>query len=387
MTYPYDFTLSQELLEQLAVEGLEGLPEMIRVIVNEAMKLERQKYLNVQPYERTPERRGRANGFKPKTVKTRVGEIAFDVPQVREGGFYPEALEKGQRSERALMLALAEMYVQGVSTRKVAAVTEQLIGAAVSSTQVSRAAGLLDEVLAAWRERPLGTYRYLYLDARYEHVRQDGQVRDAAILLASGVSEAGKREILGVSVSLSEAEVHWRSFLESLVARGLQGVELIVSDDHAGLRKARRAVFGGLPWQRCQFHLQQNASSHVPRKAMRKEVAADLRMVFNAPNRAQAESYLKQIVSKYAEVASSLATWIEENVPEGLTIFDFPEDHRIRLRTTNGLERISQEIKRRTRVVRIFPNEASCLRLVSAILMEFSEEWETGRTYLSMDTG
>ena len=387
MTYQHDFTLSEELLEQLAVEGLEGLPEMIRVILNEAMKLERQKYLNAAPYERTPQRRGQANGFKPKTVKTRVGEIAFDVPQVREGGFYPEALEKGERSERALMLALAEMYVQGVSTRKVAAITEQLIGTSVSSTQVSRAAGLLDEVLCAWRERSLSTYCYLYLDARYEHVRQDGQVRDAAILLASGVSETGQREILGVSVSLSEAEVHWRGFLESLVARGLQGVELIVSDDHAGLRKARRAVFGGLPWQRCQFHLQQNASSHVPRKTMLKEVAADLRMIFNAPDRPQAESYLKQVVAKYAEVASDLADWIEENIPEGLAVFEFPKDHRTRLRTTNGLERLSQEIKRRTRVVRIFPNEASCLRLISAVLMEISEDWETGKVYLSMDTG
>ncbi|MDH5508312.1 MAG: IS256 family transposase [Anaerolineae bacterium] len=386
MTYQEDCTLPEDFLEQLAIEGLDGLPEMVRIVVNEAMKMERQKYLRAGPYERTPDRRGQANGFKPKTVKTRVGEIAFDVPQVREGGFYPEALEKGQRSERALMLALAEMYVQGVSTRKVAAVTEQLIGAAVSSTQVSRATGLLDEVLEAWRERLLGNYRYVYLDARYEHVRRDGQVRDAALLMASGVDLAGKRQILGVSVSLSEAEVHWRQFLESLVARGLQGVELIISDDHAGLRKARRAVFGGLPWQRCQFHLQQNAGAYVPRKAMRKEVAADLRMIFTAPNRAQAESYLKQVVGKYADVASALADWIEENIPAGLTVFDFPVEHRARIRTTNGLERVSQEIKRRTRVLRIFPNEASCLRLVSAILMEISEEWETGKTYLSFNT-
>ena len=226
----------------------------------------------------------------------------------------------------------------------------------------------------------------MYLDARYEHVRQDGQVRDAAILMASGVDLAGKRQILGVSVSLSEAEVHWRQFLESLVARGLQGVELIISDAHTGLRKARRAVFGGLPWQRCQFHLQQNAGAYVPRKALRKEVAADLRMIFTAPNRTQAESYLKQTVEKYSAVASDMASWIEENIPEGLTVFDFPDDHWVRIRTTNSLERVSQEIKRRTRVVRIFPNQASCLRLVSAILMEISEEWETGKTYLSFDT-
>lgn len=386
MTYQEDCTLPEEFLEQLAIEGLDGLPEMIRIVVNEAMKLERQKHLGAGRYERTPERRGLANGYKPKTVKTRVGKIAFDIPQVREGGFYPEALEKGQRSERALMLTLAEMYVQGVSTRKVAAVTKQLIGAAVSSTQVSRASSLLDEVLEAWRERPLGSYRYLYLDARYENVRMDGQVRDAAILLASGVAESGKRQILGVSVSLSEAEVHWRTFLESLVVRGLQGVELIISDDHAGLRKAHRAVFGGLPWQRCQFHLQQNAGQYVSRKAMRKEVAADIRMIFNAPNRALAESYLEQITAKYSQKASKLAEWMEENIPEGLSVFDFPEQHRIRLRTTNSLDRLSQEIKRRTRVARIFPNEASCLRLVSAILMEISEEWETGKVYLAFDT-
>lgn len=386
MTYPDDCTLPEEFLEHLAAQGLDGLPEMIRILVNEAMQLERQKHLNAAPFERNPERRGRANGYKPKTLKTRVGEITFDIPQVREGGFYPEALEKGLRSERALMLALAEMYVQGVSTRKVAAITEQLIGSAVSSTQVSRAASLLDESLAAWRERPLGEYCYVYLDARYEHVRQDGQVRDAAILIASGVSVSGKREILGLSLSLSEAEEHWRYFLESLVERGLQGVQLIISDNHAGLRKARRAVFTGIPWQRCQFHLQQNASAYVPRKAMQKEVAADLRMIFNAPNRELAESYLQQVIEKYSQSAARLVDWLEVNIPEGLSFFEFPEEHWRRIRTTNGLERVSQEIKRRTRVVRIFPNEASCLRLVSAVLMEISEEWKTGRMYLNFDS-
>ena len=385
MTYPDNFTVPEQYLEQLAQEGLAGLPEMIRILINEAMQLERQKHLKAAPFERSPERRGQANGYKPKTVKTRVGEITFDVPQVREGGFYPEALEKGQRSERALMLALAEMYVQGVSTRKVAAITEQLIGSAVSSTQVSRAAALLDESLQAWRERLLSQFRYLYLDARYEHVRQDGQVRDAAILIASGVSTEGKRQILGLSVSLSEAEEHWRGFLEDLVQRGLQGVELVVSDDHAGLRKARQAVFTGVPWQRCHFHLQQNASAYVPRKSMRREVAADIRMIFNAPNRELAESYLKQVVGKYAKKAARLADWMEANIPEGLSYFEFPQEHWRRIRTTNGLERISQEIKRRTRVVRIFPNEGSCLRLVTAVLMEISEDWETGRIYLNLD--
>lgn len=386
MTYQTDCTLPEEILEQIAVDGLEALPELIRVLINEAMRLEREQHLGARYYERSPERQGHANGYKPKTVKTRVGEIQFQVPQVRQGHFYPDALEKGLRSERALTLALAEMYVQGVSTRRVAAITERLCGTAVSSMQVSRAAEKLDEVLAAWRNRPLGEIVYLYLDARYEKVRMDGQIRDAAILIASGVGRDGKRRILGVSVALSEAEQHWRLFLEDLTNRGLTGVQLITSDDHHGLRKARQALFTGIPWQRCQFHLQQNASQYVPRKRIRAEVAADIRAIFNAPDRAQAEGYLKQIVVKYADIASELADWMEEAIPEGLTVFDFPESHRRRIRTSNMLERVSQEVKRRTRVVRLFPNQSSCLRLVSAVLMEISENWETGRIYLNIDS-
>jgi transposase-like protein len=387
MTYQVNYTLPKEILEQVAAGGSDAISEIVRILINEAMRLEREHYLGARPYERSPERKGYANGYKPKTVKTRVGEIQFEVPQVREGHFYPEALEKGLRSERALTLAVAEMYIQGVSTRRVAAITEQLCGTAVTSMQVSRATEKLDEVLEAWRNRPLGEMVYLYLDARYEKVRMDGQLRDAAVLIASGVGRDGKRRILGVSVSLSEAEQHWRQFMESLVERGLHGVQLIISDDHYGLRKARQAVFTGIPWQRCQFHLQQNASQYVPRKKMQAEVAADIRAVFNAPNRAYAEQYLKQIVTKYAEVASDLADWMEVAIPEGLTVFDFPESHRRRIRTSNMLERVNQEIKRRTRVVRIFPNPSSCLRLVSAILMEIDEDWETGRIYLNIGTG
>jgi len=383
MTYAEDFTLPPEMLEQIAAQGFDILPELIRVVINSAMQIERQKYLRAGPFERTEERQGHANGYKPKTVKTRVGEVTFDVPQVREGGFYPEALEKGIRSERALRLTLAEMYVQGVSTRKVAAITEQLCGSNVSSTQVSRATALLDETLAAWRKRPLGEIVYLILDARYEKVRQDGQIRDAAILIASGIDRSGKRSILGVSVSLSEQEVHWRTFLQSLVSRGLSGVQLITSDDHPGLKAARLAIFGGLPWQRCQFHLQQNASAYVPRRDMLEEVAEDIRTIFNAPDRANADLYLTKAVQKYAKTASRLADWMEKNLPEGLTVFSFPAEHRRKIRTTNGLERINKEVKRRTRVVSIFPNENACLRLISAILMEIDEEWQTGKIYLT----
>jgi len=385
MTYQTDCTLPDELLEQIAEQGLEVVPELIRTIINTAMQLERQNHLGVGPYERSPERRDRANGYKPKTVATRVGKITFDVPQVRESNFYPQALEKGLRSERALKLALAEMYVQGVSTRKVAAITEQLCGFEVSSTQVSQAAALLDEQLEAWRQRPLGRSPYLWLDAHYEKVRQDGQVRDAAVLKAVGLNKEGKRMVLGVSVSLSEQEIHWRTFLQSLVARGLTGVELVISDAHAGLKQARRAVFGGVPWQRCQFHLQQNAQAYVPRHSLKAEVAADIRAIFNAPSRDEAEALLARLVKKYEKRASRLANWMETNIPEGLTVFSFPATHQRRLRTANGLERLNREVRRRSRVAMLFPNEASCLRLVTAIVMEISDDWETGRIYLRLE--
>ena len=386
MIYKNDCTLSKEYLEQLTEEGLESLPEMIRTLVNQAMQIERDMHLNAKPYERSEARIGHANGYKPKTVKTRVGEVTFDIPQVREGGFYPEALEKGLRSERALTMALAEMYVQGVSTRKVAAITKKLCGMRVSAAQVSRAAKQLDEVLDVWRNRPLGEVIYLYLDARYEKVRQAGSVRDAAILIVSGVKKDGKRSILGISVSLSEAEMHWRDFLSSLVRRGLHGVQLVISDNHAGLQAARKAIFTGVLWQRCQFHLQQNAVQYVPKLGMRTQVAEDIRTIFNAPDQETARMYLKKAVNKYADIAPKLADWMEINIPEGFTVFSFPREHQRRLRTSNYLERLSQEIKRRTRVVRVFPNEQSCLRLISAILMEVSEEWEYGRLYLRMES-
>jgi putative transposase len=385
MTYKTDCTLTDELLDQIAEQGLDVLPELIRTIINTAMQIERQNHLGVGPYERSPQRRDHANGYKTKTVATRVGKIAFDVPQVRQSSFYPQSLEKGLRSERALKLALAEMYVQGVSTRRVAAITEQLCGFEVSSTQVSQAAALLDKQLEAWRQRPLGRCKYLWLDAHYEKVRQDGQVRDAAVLKAAGLNEEGKRMVLGVSVSLGEQEPHWRMFLQSLVDRGLSGVELITSDAHAGLSQARRAVFGGIPWQRCQFHLQQNAQAYVPRHSMKAEVANDIRAIFNTPNRDEAEALLVKMVQKYEKKASRLANWMETNIPEGLTVFAFPAAHRRRIRTANGLERLNREVRRRSRVAVLFPNVASCLRLVTAVLMEISDEWETNRIYLAID--
>jgi len=377
MTHQNDYTFADEIAEK----GLEAIPEMMRILINNAMQVERSKYLQAEQYERTEDRKGHANGYKPKTVKTRVGEITFAVPQVREGGFYPSALEKGLRSERALTITLAEMYVQGVSTRKVKAITEQLCGVEVSAEQVSRATAQLDEVLQEWRERPLGEIQYLYVDARYEKVREAGQVRDAAVLVATGITPQGERQVLGVSVSLSEHETHWKAFLKSLKARGMNGVKLVISDDHEGLGAARRAILGSVPWQRCQFHLQQDAGAYVPKQAMRAEVAADIRAMFNAPDRRTAEEFLQAAIQKYARSAPRLSAWMEENLTEGFTVFDFPLEHRRMIRTTNSLERVNKEIRRRTRVVGVFPNEASCLRLVSALLMEISEEWQIGKHF------
>jgi transposase-like protein len=385
MTRQMQSTELDSIIQLLAEHGFDGMAQAIEVLMNEAMKLQRSEALGALPYQRTADRRGYANGFKSKTVNSRLGTLKLEIPQTRDVEFYPTVLERGERSERALKLAVAEMYVQGVSTRKVAAITAELCGLDVSSTQVSRAAVLLDEELHAWRNRPLGEAPYLILDARYEKVRHGGSVVPCAVLVAIGVSPEGTRSILGVSVSLSEAEVHWRDFLASLQDRGLHGVRYIVSDDHAGLKQARQARFAGVPWQRCQFHLAQNAMQYVPTLAMRKEVARDLRGVLDASDRSEADRQLDRIVKKYADSAPRLAAWLEENVPEALTVLGLPAAHRRKLRTTNSLERINKEIKRRTRVATLFPNEQSALRLVTAVLMEISEDWETNRTYLTME--
>jgi putative transposase len=385
MTHHDNPELLNHVLQLLTEHGHDGFAEGLRLLVNEAMRLERHHVLQAQPYERTDARKGYANGYKPKTLTSRLGPITFSIPQVRgQTPFYPSALDKGLRSEQALKLALAEMYVQGVSTRKVSAIVEELCGASVSSTQVSECAKLLDAELQKWRTRPLGQCPYLVFDARYEKVRHDGQLRDCAVLLALGITATGHRTILGISVALSEAEAHWRAFFQSLVQRGLCGVTFIVSDDHPGMAAARKAVFGAVPWQRCQFHLQQNAQAYVPRLEQRADVARAIRSVFQSAGRAAAEQRLKEILAQYALSAPRLAAWLEENLPQGFTVFSLPLAHQSRLRTSNALERINQEIKRRTRVARVFPNETSLLRLVTALLCETSEEWETGKIYLNM---
>ena len=372
------------LAEVLSERGLEGLGSAVEILINEAMRIERDKHLNAKSYERTELRSGYANGFKQKQLKTRLGALNLQVPQVRDSNFYPSFLEKGLRSERALSLSLAEMYLQGVSTRKVGAILDEMCGFNVTSMEVSRAAKLLDDEFVQWRERPLGKYPYLILDARYEKVRQGGSVVDSAVLIAYGVDCSGVRHVLGVSVLLSEAEVHWRKFLESLVRRGLHGITLITSDAHSGLKAALRAVFPSVSWQRCQFHLQQNAQSYVPKQSMKKCVAEDIRTIFNAPNREESDRQLKIMISKYEKSAPKLSEWMENAIPEGLTIFNFKNSHRVRLRTSNLAERVNRSIKKRTNVVSIFPNVDSCERLITGILIEISEGWGCEQAYLSM---
>ena len=385
MTHQIHSNVAQEAVQVLAEHGFDGMAQAMQLLINECMKIERQQSLGVGPYQRGEARVGQANGFKPKKLKTRIGELQLAVPQVRGAQFYPQALERGSRSEKALLAALAEMYVQGVSTSKVTKITEELCGCEVSSSDVSRATALLDEEFQAWRERPLGAVQYLILDARYEKVRRAGRVADCAVFVAIGVDGEGRRSILGVSVSLSEAEVHWREFFKSLLERGLHGVQLIVSDAHAGLQEARKACFHHVPWQRCQFHLLHNALTHVPRQEMKHEVMEDLGQVFDSADEAAAQEKLARVVRKYQSSAPKLAEWMEANVPESLTVLRLPAGHRKRLRTTNMLERLNREIKRRTRVATLFPNEASLLRLVTGVLMELSEEWETSKRYLTME--
>jgi len=376
----------EAVMEMLIENGFESFADVLRILLNEAMKIERGHALGAQLYQRTDTRRGYANGYKPKAVDTRIGKLNVDVPQVRgDVDFYPSALERGCRSERALKLAIAEMYVKGISTRRVTDVLEKMCGLQISSTQVSRVAKLLDEQLSKWRDRLLGEYPYLVLDAHYEKVRKNGSVVSCAVFTAIGIDTDGRREILGVSVSLSEAETHWREFLKSLKKRELSGVKFVATDDYDGLKAALNAEFTGVIWQRCQCHLQRNAVKYVPKVSMRSGVAEDLRDIFNAKNLACAEERLKKCVEKYSKSAPQLAKWIEDNIPEGLGVFALPYKHRKRMRTTNMLERLHEEIKRRTRVARLFPNEASLLRLVSAIEMEISEDWVAGKRYLDMN--
>lgn len=388
MTGHTDDTLTRDSINLLLENGLaDGLPRIAELLMNAAMIIERSAHLQADPHQRTEQRNGHANGFKPRSLATSLGKLGLQIPQVRDSTspFKTSLLESGSRVDRALKAAIAEMYLQGVSTRRVTKVVEELCGTQISSTQVSRLTSELDVEFEKWRNRALEPVAFLILDATYVKVRMDGAVRDCAILTAIGVRRSdGKRAVLGVSCALSEAETHWRKFLKSLKERGIGIPDLVTSDAHEGLKAALRATLNASPWQRCQFHLQQNAQAYVPRLEYRAKVAADIRSVFNAPDLAHAQLRLEEIVAKWREKSAKLADWMEANLPEGFSVFALPEHQRRRLRTSNMAERIHREIKRRTKVAGLFPNEASVLRLVTAIHIETSEDWETGRAYLTL---
>ena len=375
-------TVIEELMEQIISNGPEDMASVFARLFDLAMRMEREQFLDAGHYERVSRRRGYANGYKSKKVDTPAGTLSLNVPKTAghlEGcgePFFPQSLERGRRSSRAVMLAVAEMYIKGVSTRDAEAVMKEFGIESLSSTQVSRATKLLDDELSAWRNRPLGEIGYLIVDARYEKARVGGVVRDVAVLSAIGIGPDERRRVLGVSCALSEAEVHWRAFFESLLKRGMRGVQFVVSDDHSGLKAARKAVFGGAVWQRCQFHLAQNAIHHAPSQKVRKRIGGELRQIWNAPNLETATENLRLLVENYCDKTPDLARWLEDNVPEGLAVFTIPDHHRRRLRTSNPIERgIQQELKRRTRKVRVFPNIKSLERLVSAVLVEIDDKW------------
>lgn len=382
-------TNQDPLINLLFNDGIDNaLPRIAEILMNAAMLLERETHIGAAPYQRGVERNGYANGFKSRTYQTGVGALKLSVPQVRESDtiFSTSLLEKGSRSDRALKSAIATMYVEGVSTRRVTKIMEELCGFEVSSGQVSNLNKQLDAEFEKWRNRPLPQILYMTLDATYYKVRIDGIVRDCATLIAYGIRlDDGKRMILGISCALSEAEVHWRSFLTGLKERGIGIPDLVTSDAHGGLKAALKAALGGTPWQRCQFHLQQNAQQYVTKQDLKSKVAADIRAIFNAEDLAHAEERLKDFVKTYSESQARLATWAEENLPEGFTVFAFPEAHRKRLRTSNACENVNGQIKKRTRVVGLFPSEESLLRLVTGVLIEISETWETGKAYLSLN--
>jgi transposase-like protein len=380
-------THQDPLINLLFDDGLQNaLPRIAEILMNAAMLLERETHIGAAPYQRGIERNGYANGFKTRTFQTGIGALKLSVPQVRESDtvFSTSLLDKGSRSDRALKSAIATMYVEGVSTRRATKIMEELCGFEVSSGQVSNLNKQLDAEFEKWRTRPLPPIAYMILDATYYKVRIDGVVRDCATLIAYGIRrDDGKRMVLGVSCALSEAEVHWRVFLNGLKERGIGIPDLVTSDAHGGLKAALKAALQGTPWQRCQFHLQQNAQEYVTKQHLKSKVAADIRVIFNADDRAHAEERLKEFVKTYSESQPKLAAWAEENLPEGFAVFAFPEAHRKRLRTSNACENVNGQIKKRTRVVGLFPSEESLLRLVTGVLVEISETWETGKAYLS----
>jgi putative transposase len=368
-----------------ALLGDDGFRELMRITVQQVLEAEMDEALGAGKWERTDGRLGYRSGYRGRTLVTRVGKLELRVPQDRAGRFSTELFERYQRSEKAFVSALAEMYIQGVSTRKVKAITEELCGHTVSASTVSAINVKLDDDLERFARRQLEeTYPYMVLDARYEKIREDGVIRSRAVLVAIGVNWEGRRCVLGVELANRESESSWKDFLLSLRQRGLSGVEFIVSDNHSGLKRAIAEVVPEATWQRCYVHFLRNALDHLPRRGD-DDCLKELRWIYDRRSLEEARKDLAAWLGKWQDKYPKLCDWVETNIEETLSFYRLPLAHHKHMKSTNMLERVNEEIKRRTRVVRIFPNAASCLRLVRALAVEMHENWIEAIRYLNME--
>ena len=382
-------TMSETVItrEQLLglLQGDDAIRALLETTVQQVLEAEMEDALGAGKGERSPERRGYRSGYYGRKLTTRVGTLELRVPQDRGGLFRTEVFARYQRSEKALLLALAEMYVQGVSTRKVRAVTEELCGHGFSASSVSAITVQLDEQLAQFMCRPLTEeYAYLILDARYERVREGGVIRSRAVQVALGVDWEGRRQVLAVELANRESTTSWRDFLVGLKQRGLCGVHLVVTDDHEGLKKAVAEVLPTALWQRCYVHFLRNALDHLPRSADR-ACLQELRWLYDRRNALEARADLTAWLARWQDKHPKLCAWVEANIEETFAYYRLPAAHHKHLKSTNLLERLNQEFKRRTHIVRIFPDEPSCLRLIRALTVETHEEWIDANRYLNME--
>jgi len=382
--------LSMALTELLRKAGLDSdldfLRESVRLMTERLMELEVEAQLGAARHERTPERTGQRNGYRERQWDTRVGSIPLRIPRVRDGSYFPSLLEPRRRAEQALVAVVQEAYVQGISTRKVDDLVQALGMTGISKRQVSRLCADLDADVQRFRERRLDSaYPYVWLDATFVKVRQNSRVVSQAIVIAIGVRTSGEREVLGCDVGASEDGAFWLRFLRSLVARGLQGVQLVISDAHQGLRSALAAVLAGASWQRCRVHFVRNALALVPKSAA-EMVAAAIRTVFAEPEPASAHQRWRQVADGFAKPYPRLTALLDEAEEDVLAYLAFPPAHWRQIWSNNPLERLNKEVKRRTDVVGIFPNSAATLRLVGMVLAEQHDEWQAGRRYLSAES-